>query len=232
MSKSATSRKAPARREYNPKPMDPGQRIQWVKITQAHWEGRVFGGGGWSATLISPGTWVEEVREVRTGIVWSVAATPSQWWVQPDDSPSRPVLVQRQGKKFAHGLKEGDLYEIPGAGEAARNAVLRGEHVRKVGIYAVVEHVFTERSWGVARGDKRTYVKWHCAEDCQHAKGKERFNRAEHGFAYGYGCGQYSDSPWTPLDVAIALTRGGQIPSELCESCIVLGTPEAMPSAA
>ena len=87
-------------KEYKPKPMDPGQRVQWVRVVKGHWEGRTYAGAtDTTVARFEGGTWAGEVRQTRTGVLWSVAGTASAWWVQPDDDPMHPVYVKRAGKR-------------------------------------------------------------------------------------------------------------------------------------
>lgn len=58
--------KAPKPREYAPKPLDPGQPVEW-----------------------------DADGVTRTGVIWGHADRPSSWWAQPDDAPASPVLVQK-----------------------------------------------------------------------------------------------------------------------------------------
>jgi hypothetical protein len=204
--------------------MDAGQRTEWVKVTPARSEnpGHLADDG----TYVPPsGAWVEETRETRAGVIWSVADSPTAWWVQPDDDPVHPVYVKRAGKSYrdrAYG--EGTLYEVPGAAEAARANVLRGEIVRKRGIFPVIDAVFNEygnydaRPYHRADG-KRISVAWHSDEACPRAHGKQRYDPASPGIAYGYR--SHRDAPWSPLEVAEILAGPVQAPSCLCPDCIV-----------
>jgi hypothetical protein len=219
--------------EYTPKPMDPGQRVEWVTVTEAHHEnpGYLAADGTY---VPASGAWIEETRQARTGDIWSVADTASAWWVVPDDDPARPVYVRRAGKSWRdRSYGEGTLYEVPGAADAARANVLRGELVRRRGIFPVVDAVINDHT-GDYYGNgsnKRVSVVWHSDPACPRAQGKERHDPGSPGFAYGYRSGR--DIPWTPLDVAEVLADGGQPPSCLCLDCIVNLDPDrpAMPVA-
>jgi hypothetical protein len=208
-------------REYAPKPMDPGQRVEWVTVTEAHHEnpGYLAADG---AYVPASGAWIGETRQARTGVIWSVADTASAWWVQPDDDPARPVYVKRAGKSWRdRSYGEGTLYEVPGAAETARANVLRGELVRRRGIFPVVDAVInghTGNYYGNG-SNKRVSVMWHSDPACPRAQGKERYDPGSPGFAYSFCSGR--DVPWTPLDVAEVLASGGQPPSGLCPDCIV-----------
>ena len=211
-------------REYQPKPMDPGQHVEWVKVTPGHWEGR-----DWNNPAASPGQWVEGTRETRAGIVWSTADVATAWYVQPDDNPARPVYVKRAGKRERWEHPEGTLYEIPGVAEAARANVLRGEIVRRQGIFPVIATVVKAWNLGAGRGQDEIYVEWHCDPSCPRAAGKEHYDHASHGYARGYFYGggrDFNDGPWTPLRVAQALTSSSQAPNCLCPDCII-GIPIA-----
>jgi hypothetical protein len=220
-------------REYKPKPMDPGQRVQWVRVVKGHWEGRTY----IEPTDATParfegGTRADEVRETRTGVIWSVADTASAWWVQPDEDPAHPVYVRRAGKRERYEHGEGTLYEVPGVAEAARANVTRGEIIRKRGIFPVIQLTVQNRA-GYSR-DQQTYVQWHSDPDCPRAAGKEPYDRGSQGPAYGYQCdgsfGPFSTDVWTPLHVAQALASGKQPPSSLCPDCIT-GLDETAPAA-
>jgi hypothetical protein len=175
-----------------------------------------------------PVTWAKITdgpRGMRTGVIWSAGRTPAQWWVQPADDPARPVLVQRRGKG-------NELYEVPSAGEYARLAMLRGEHMRQRGIFAVLDN----------ENSLLPSVKWHCDPGCELAQGKEAYDRVRHGYAIGcevdarhgyagkeagevdwlsYEVEDFGERTWTPIDAVIALLDGGELPPELCKQCIV-----------
>lgn len=217
-------------RTYTLKPLDPGQPIEWVRHTDAHWEGRVWGP---HSQLIEPGTWVEAVSETRTGVIWSVGpVAASERWVQPDDDPMHPVLVKRQGKKWSSsGIKQGAWYEVIGAAEAARLNVLRAEYVRRNGIYPTVRATYSARYGGTT-----TYVHWHADTDCATARAEGLYVHSEHKdnpkeAVYGWSGPRDYRFPWTPTDVAIALTSGGQVPTDLCATCIVNAPEEAVRAA-
>lgn len=69
--------KAPPRRAYAPKPLDPGQRVQWTRET-------------------APGE-----RETCAGVVWSAGPVPSSLWVQPDGRPGDVVAVKVRGGELS-----------------------------------------------------------------------------------------------------------------------------------
>lgn len=212
--------------EYTPKPMDAGQRTEWVKVTEGHREhpGHLTDDG----TYVGPsGAWIEESRQTRTGVIWSVADTASAWWVLPDDDPARPVYVKRAGKSWRdRTYGEGALYEMPGAAEAARTSALRAEIIRARGIFPVID----SQSSGYGRttwGTSHLYLKWHSDPKCPRAAGKDRYdpgNRPE-GIVYGYqpeghGIRSLGQPRWTVTDVADVLVSGEQAPSCLCPDCI------------
>jgi hypothetical protein len=209
-------------KSYQPKPMDPGPQVEWDKVTPAHWDGR-----DWADPSASPGNWVEEVRETRTGVIWSVADTASAWWIQPDDDPAHPVYVRRAGKRDRYnGRSEGSLYEEPGRSEAARANVLRGEEVRKRGIFPVID---SQRSEYGARSRRTShiYISWHSDVDCPRAAGKGSYdpNDRPQGVVIGYlpstwGIRGLGQKRWTALDVAYVLNSDVQPPGELCPECI------------
>lgn len=69
--------KPPKPRECKPKPLDPGQPVEW---------------------LARDGT--------RTGVILDRAGRPSSWWAQPDDAPASPVLVQKIHGSAGQPLQE------------------------------------------------------------------------------------------------------------------------------
>ena len=215
--------------EYKPKPMDPGQRVQWVRLIKGHREGRTY----IEATDTSPprfegGTWVEETRDSRSGVIWSVADTASAWWVQPDDDPAHPVYVRRAGKRERYEHDEGALYEAPGVAEAARASLLRAEAIRKRGIFAVIDSQSASYGSRYSPGTSHTFLVWHCDPQCARAADKDRFGPSDRpqGIVYGYqpegrAVRTLGQPCWTALDVADALISGEQAPSCLCPDCIV-----------
>lgn len=208
--------KPPTRREYKPKPTDAGQRIEYVRITPAHWEGRTWNPQG---QLLTQGTWVDETVEIRTGTVWSVAMVGTEFWVQPDDDTMHPVLVKK-ATKTAWQARHGEFYEITGQGEAARARIRLAERVRKTGIFPVVDFVSNSSRWG----QKRAFVKWHSDEWCEKTKGKELFDLkdfpGDRNEVYGYYGPSKFHEPWSVHDVVRILVGRDQIPSDLCSSCV------------
>jgi hypothetical protein len=228
---------------YKPKPMDPGQRAEWVTVTQGHHEtpGHLADDG----TYVPPsGPWVEETRQARAGVIWSVADTASAWWVQPDEDPEHPVYVKRAGKRDRWRYHEGELYEVPGAAEAARASAFRAEAIRKRGIFPVIDSQssgYGSISWGTSR----LYLTWHSDPACPRASGKQRYNPDSRppGIVYGYQPEGRAVRPlgqprWTVLDVADVLVSSEQPPSCLCPDCITgldvdrPATPEDPPAPA
>jgi hypothetical protein len=59
----------PRGREYAPKPLDPGQPVEWDA-------------GG----------------VTRTGVIWDRADRPNSFWAQPEEDPAHPVYLSRYGK--------------------------------------------------------------------------------------------------------------------------------------
>jgi hypothetical protein len=211
---------------YKPKAMDPGQRAEWVKVTEGHHEhpGYLADDG----TYVPPsGAWVEETRQARAGVIWSVADTASAWWVLPDEDPAHPVYVKRAGKRDQWHYHEGELYEVPGAAEAARTSALRAEAIRKRGIFPVIDSQWTGHGSYHAAGTNRISIAWHSDPACPRAAGKQRYdpdNRPP-GIVYGYQPEGRAVRPlgqprWTVLDVADVLVSSEQPPSCLCPECI------------
>lgn len=215
----------PRPRQYAPKPMDAGQRADWLQVTPGHWEGRTWiEASGTTPGHFEGGTWIEETRQARTGTIWSVADTASAWWVQPDDDPAHPVYVRR-ARRRDYPAAEGTLIEIPQAADAARANIIRGNLVRERGIYPVIDH---QSNWDRTA---RTYLTWHTDQACPRADGKDRYDpaRPPDGLLYGYQP-EYGQPPWTPLQIAAALAKGGQPPSEFCPDCITGLDTDAAPA--
>jgi hypothetical protein len=223
-------RKAPRpARDYSPKPMDAGQRVEWVKVTEGHRENPAYLTD--DGTYVPPsGPWIEETRETRTGVIWSVADTASAWWVQPDDDPAHPVYVKRAGKSWrdrAHG--EGALYEMPGVAEAARANAIRAETIRTRGTFPVIDSQSADHGGGYrSRGTNHIFLVWHSDPRCPRAAGKDQYDPGDHpqGIVYGYqpegrAIRSLGQACWTVLDIANTLVSGEQAPSCLCPDCIV-----------
>jgi hypothetical protein len=212
--------------EYKPKRMDPGQRAEWVKVTEAHHENPGYLAD--DGTYVPPsGEWVPETRQARTGVIWSVADTASAWWVQPDEDPAHPVYVKRAGKRDRWHYHEGELYEVPGTAEAARTSAIRAETIRKRGIFPVVDSQSADYGSYHAAGTNRIYLAWHSDPQCPRAAGKDRYDpdSRPQGIVYGYQPEGRAVRPlgqprWTVLDVADALISGEQPPGCLCPQCI------------
>jgi hypothetical protein len=228
-------------KESRPKPMDPGQRVEWVRVAEGHWEGRTYvEATDTTVARFEGGTWVDEVRETRAGVIWSVADTVSAWWVQPDDDPLYPVYVKRAGKRERYEHGEGALYEVPGVGEASRASTIRAEVIRRRGIFPVIDSQssgYGSTSWGT----NHIYLKWHSDPQCPQAAGKDHYDpdSRPQGIVYGYqpegrAIRSLGQSRWTVLDVADTLISGEQPPSCLCPDCIVNLDPHppATPTAA
>ena len=91
--------KPPARREYRPKPMDPGQRVSWERTLPAvRGEDRgIYGRYDVPARV-----------ETITGEIWSGGPSANTWWVVPDGIRAA-VMIRRAGKRDIHD--DGALYE-------------------------------------------------------------------------------------------------------------------------
>jgi hypothetical protein len=227
--------KPPARREYNPKPMDPGQPVTWlVRVdgrytVPARMEDGVYHGPS--------GEWIPGYTYERTGTIWSQATSPASWWVAPDDDPANPVIIRRHGKKFSSDWREGQLHETR---EHAgwRAAIRAAETVRAHGMFAVVEKVYKRQNgWGYtslghdrgrydAKYEDDVTVEWHSDPDCELAAGKERFT-GEH--AHGMtGPGYATWMPGLAAQVLVGTVEYcGQVP--FCPRCIML-EPAAEPA--
>jgi len=213
--------KAPARREYSPKPMDPGQRVTWHVRIDGHYanpprmvDGEYRGGTGW----------VDAVEFTRTGTVWSVATSATAWWVVPDDEPGNAVVVRRAGKSSRHGWREGTLYQSR-EHEHWRDAVRRAENVRRRGVFAVIERTYPGRYDYARRGNgpDTHMLRWHADADCPDAAGKERWDGQGHPIdAHGPDGARWSAH--AIASVLIGVTEyGGSLP--VCARCVLLEAP-------
>jgi hypothetical protein len=207
--------KPPARREYRPKTMDPGQRITWTVTIPGRWERPGYMEGD---TYHGPaGKWIEPVTYAREGVIWSQATSASSWWVTPDDDPASPVVVRRAGKS-QHQHREGELFQ---SGECAgwRDGIRRAENVRRRGIFAVVDSEYTSRSWS-GPGTVWKTLTWHADPDCPQAAGKPRDDGA--GCAHGRSGPGYGD--WDVHSMVDVLTGRVHLPSPppFCSHCVML----------
>jgi hypothetical protein len=226
MSKSTTTWKVPPRREYKPKPLDPGQPVTWTVKVEGRWtiparmDGDVYHGPS--------GEYIKPYSYTRTGTVWSVATSASCWWVVPDDDPRNPVVVRRHGKKWSMDYREGQLYQTR-EHEGWRENIRRAENVRRRGVFAAVDREDRTRSWS-GPGTVWKTVTWHCDPQCPQAAGKVRDDGA--GCAHGRTGAGYSD--WDVHSIADVLVGRVQLasPPPFCGHCIMLDTPEPAQSAA
>ena len=216
----STMWKAPTRREYKPKPMDPGQRVTWTHKTDGYWTVKPTYDGG----VFTEGSgWVETVTSQRSGEIWSEGSSPNTWWVLPDDDQLNPVIVRRAGKKHRMEYGEGVLFQS-NEGSGWRNAVRRAENVRARGIYPVVESTEAGRYDYTYRKPRRgTHtVVWHADPECPDAAGKARYDGE--GYARNY---HHDSGVWTAYDVACVLMGLEQIgcsPTPFCARCVMLDT--------
>jgi hypothetical protein len=211
----------PARREYWPKPMDPGQRITWTVTIPGRWErpgymdGDVYHG--------PTGKWIEAVKYDREGTIWADGPSGSTWWVTPDDEPVNPVVVRRQGKKFSCEHREGELFETR-EWSSWRDGIRCAENVRCRGVFAVVHETLAKTSgWGWGERREEKIVRWHADPDCPEAAGKPRDDGT--GLAYGRTGPNYG--PWDTLTIADVLVGRVHLASEppFGKHCIMLGVP-------
>jgi len=217
--------KPPLRREYAPKPMDPGQVIVWTVRIPARWTvpPRYDSEAG---TFTEGIGWTEALEYERIGTVWSAATSASSWWAVPDDDEGNPVVVRRAGKREATGWRpEGTLYE---SGECAgwRDGIRRAENVRRRGIYAVVHETYTvPRTYGSREAHEP--LMWHCDPDCREAEGRER-DDGKDGHA-GYRINRHAPSAagggaWTVNTVTDVLVGRVHLtsPAPFCPRCVML----------
>jgi hypothetical protein len=186
------------RREYQPKPLDPGQPVSWTRATPGHWTGEQWGDGEWV-----PGATTE-----RTGVIWSAGPHPRGLWVTPDDAPDYPVQVTMPTPKRAEqGAVPGETMTA----EAARLATQRAENVRQRGVYSVVQDTRPVRGSWPARTEN--VYRWHADPDCPDAAGKDRAAGSD-------PFGRYSARG--VLAMLTGETTEGNSPSWLCRRCVWL----------
>ena len=76
--------KPPPRRDYAPKPMDPGQVVVWTHRIRGYWT--VPSRYDPEANTCTPAQgWIPAVDTERIGTIWSDGSSASTWWVLPDD---------------------------------------------------------------------------------------------------------------------------------------------------
>lgn len=203
--------KAPARREYSPKPMDAGQRVTWQLVIPGHYAVPPHYDEE-ADTYIEGIGWTEPVTHERSGVIWSAGPAPRTWWAVPDDEPLTPVVIRWSGRKRAGEPAPGDLFESSEC-QDWRTVIRRAENVRKRGVYAVV--LPEPPRTGSAPYEAYSSVQWHCDPDCPLAAGRERADRP---------------GGWTLhriVDVLVGRERfNGEPP--FCRHCIMLD-PDAEP---
>jgi len=212
--------KPPARRQYTPKPMDPGQRVTWhVRIDGHHAVPPRMVGGQYRG-----GTgWVDATEFTRTGTIWSVATSATSWWAVPDDEPGNAVIVRRAGKSYRHHWPEGTLYQTR-EHENWRDAVRRAENVRRHGVFAVIERTDPGRyDYGYRRNVPDTHtLRWHTGQNCPDAAGMPRWD----GRGHVHNSSGPGYEPWSALlfaDVLIGrIEYGGSLP--VCARCVLFET--------
>lgn len=201
--------KPPTRREYRPKPLDPGQPVQWQHEIPGRWTGPSWGSG----------EWIPGERVTRTGTVWSAGPVPSSLWVIPDDS-REPVAVKLPSPRDRErGCGLASIASYPASW--ARDAVRRAENVRRHGsIFAVIDRSY--ETWTgytySQRREIRHELSWHCDPSCPDAAGKERDPERE---------------TWPVRDV-IAILIGERHPAvspRFCNRCIYLSEPAEVAAA-
>lgn len=218
--------KVPPRREYNPKPMDPGQRVTWHVRIDGHYanpprfeDGEYRGGTGWA----------DAIEFTRAGTVWSVATSASAWWVVPDDEPGNPVVIRRAGKSYRHHWPEGTLYQSREL-EHWQDAMRRAENVRHRGVFAVIERTDPGRyDYASRRNGPDTHtLRWHAGQDCPDAAGMRRWD----GKGYAHNSHGPDSEQWSAHSIAsvlIGVTEyGGSLP--VCGRCVLLEAPAAGPA--
>lgn len=182
------------RREYAPKPLDPGQPFAWE--IPAHSDN---------------GTWVEAAQ--RTGVIWSAGPGPRLLWVQPDDAPSYPVLVEIPAPSRArwHGPRE-----TRGA-DWARDAMRRAEAVRARGaVYAVITSTREIRAYNwYDRARVINEYAYHADPDCPDAAG---LPWGAPGDYTRYGVNDV-------VDIVLGRRQENVSPSRLRQRCIWLTVP-------
>jgi hypothetical protein len=200
--------KPPARREYVPKPADPGQRVTWSREISGHWTGASWGEGAWI-----PGHTV-----TRCGEIWSDGPYPRSSWVQPDDAPRGDMALIRYStpREARWQASITEQHDRPPTWQ--HDAIRRAENVRRHGsIYATVDEL---REVWRAYGPRQTeeVLTWHCDPGCSQSAGKER----RPGWTRNGG-------GWTLHAVVDVLTGRTEQRSAvpLCRECIYLSEPAA-----
>jgi hypothetical protein len=154
--------KPPSRRQYNPKPLDPGQPITWTKEIPGRWTGATWG----------QGTWIPSETVNRIGVIWSDGPLPSSVWVQPDDVNETVAVKLPTLKMVQRGRGPA---EMPSYGPDWQQAApRRANHVAASGtVYAVVNETRESYRHGYRRGTEEIML-WHCDPECPDAASKER----------------------------------------------------------
>lgn len=195
--KLTTWKPPPRKREHSPKPLDPGQPIEWTHDIPGYWTGAKWG----------EGEWVPGYEVTRAGRVWSIGTTASTRWAVPDDDPADVVEVKLPGKRDWGRSKP---FQVAREQNWAHNAIHRAENVRqRGGLYAVVEGTYESRSFSTWRVETVAELSWHADPDCPQAAGKERDGSAQ-----------------TWREVLPALLGESHSSGKWCERCVWLREPE------
>jgi hypothetical protein len=212
--------KPPPRRDYTPKPMDPGQVVVWTHRTRGYWT--VPSRYDPEANTCTPAQgWIPALDTERIGTIWSDGSSPSTWWVLPDDDMLNPVLVRRAGKRHVPEWREGDLFQST-EGDGWRDAVRRAENVRRHGMYAVVKETYTAPGRMYGPRETRHVIEWHADPQCPHAAGKQRYDGTGEGYGIGWTGPGYET--WNAMDATDVLIGRVQLssPPPFCPRCIML----------
>jgi hypothetical protein len=197
------------RREYRPKPFDPGQPITWTRTTGGHWTEppspvNIYG-------QREHGIWVPPETVERTGTIWSAGPVPSSLWVVPDDAAGTAVAVHL-GTKREPGPHELSFWPVTWQHDALR----RAEHVRACGsIYAAVDDVREVTGYRGRPARTEETLTYHADPSCPDAAGKDRRPGMDGYLGY-------------TVDTVVDILTGRGSPASpppFCQRCIYLSEP-------
>lgn len=145
----------PTRGGYAPKPLDPGQRIEWTATT-----GGVHRDGRWVPT---------EVLN-RSGVIWSAGPCANSLWVQPDDAPYGEMAAVKLPSKQA-AERGNKPFEMPGFPVTwQRDTVRRCDNLSRRGALFAEHETYTTYEYMKGNVERQRLVGIHCDPECPEIK--------------------------------------------------------------
>lgn len=207
----------PARRDYNPKPADPGQRITWTRHEPGHWTKLP---DTWGGRMPDDSDYVQPRNIERTGTIWSDGPRARTVWVQPDDAGHGDMVLVEY--RTAHDVEARRYYNDDAPVSECRNerdrdwqraTIRRCDHLNaSAGLFRELK---AEQRWGDYKPHDYV-VAYHCDPACPAIK-----YRTE-------PTGNYAP----PIGDTIRKMLAGQSDSNLCATCVWLNPDQPAEAAA